>query len=241
MGGTDEFFVSVLPAGGTFVLAWKNKTSGWKHKTFNDIDAACKTSDELANSGFDVYFCIGTILDPKFKNDKGKVSPRAQENIFKIKSLVLDLDVDESSPKKFHSQEEALVSLANFQETFQLPTPTVVSSGYGIHVYFPLEEALNPAEWLKLANLFKSVVGHFDKRLIADPTRVCDYAGLLRVPNTFNFKKEIPAETSVLSLAEETLSESRILDSFKEYIVQNELSEAKDVKPFARPKVKLSL
>ena len=66
----------------------------------------------------------------------------------------------------------------------------MVNSGRGVHVYWPLTEAVSAEQWLDAAERLKQACA--DNGLLADPAVTADVARILRVPNTNNYKDDNP-------------------------------------------------
>ena len=78
------------------------------------------------------------------------------------------------------------MTLSAFLKATGLPTPTLVNSGGGLHVYWPLTRDVTVDEWKPLARSLKQLCGK--QALHADPSVTTDAARILRVPGTNNFK-----------------------------------------------------
>lgn len=105
----------------------------------------------------------------------------------------LDLDVGEDKAKKgkgYASADIALEALGKFEATYDLPPPTIVRSGYGLHVYWRLTELAHADEWLYCARMLKAAAER--SGLLADESRTADLASILRPVGTFNRKKATP-------------------------------------------------
>jgi hypothetical protein len=76
-----------------------------------------------------------------------------------------------------------------------LPKPTIVNSGRGWHVYWPLTEPVETSKWLPVAHTFKARCKELN--IIIDPDVPADAARVLRIPGTKNFKDD-PAHDVVL-------------------------------------------
>jgi energy-coupling factor transporter ATP-binding protein EcfA2 len=151
-------------------------------------------ADKLVAEGRDVYFACGTLRE-KFIEVNGKRRSRCAENIHEVKSLFLDLDVGEG--KGYPSQKEAIAHLVSFIKDVGMPKPLVVSSGYGVHVYWPFTQAIAGEKWRVLAAHFKALTQAYG--LHADPARTADVASILRLPGTYNYKNPAdPREVKVL-------------------------------------------
>src|SRR5674476_480484 len=114
-----EFFTSVLPSTGPYVVA-SIREKRVSHRVVASFEKAQEASLQYMSQGADAYFCIGSILNKGFRNDKGDISPRNQKNIKALRSLILDLDVQAEHPKKYQSKEDALLGLQAFQQALGL-------------------------------------------------------------------------------------------------------------------------
>ncbi len=126
---------------------------------------------------------------------------RNQETAEHIKSLFIDIDCKglktAKADKEYHyeTKEKALDAINIFVNTMNLPIPTVVNSGYGLHVYWAFEKSISTAEWKPLANQLKLSAMKHDLR--HDVSVCTNEAGFLRPTGTTNFKDEnnpIPVE-----------------------------------------------
>jgi hypothetical protein len=162
---------------------------GYRHTVHNTTDEAHDHVRSIYGAQ-DVYFGIFTHLQPKVFDPRfQKMRPsRKRENMDRVRCLFLDLDVgkpDKGAPK-YASQSDALAALARFIFQTGLPEPYVVSSGNGLHVYWPLTDAMTVVDWKPLAvNLRLLMDAH---RMLYDPSRTVDITSVLRVPATLNHK-----------------------------------------------------
>ena len=75
--------------------------------------------------------------------------------MYPIYSRFLDLDCGPS--KEYPSQVEAIRDLRKFCSKLNLPTPLMVNSGRGVHVYWTLSKPVLLAEWLTVAERLKGM------------------------------------------------------------------------------------
>ena len=178
-----EFFDSVLPNTGHYCSV--GITNGAVRQSFVESKEDIITrSNKLVADGADVYYALASFSTP---------TKRTGVNAAHLKSLWLDIDCGEDKP--YDSQEEGLAALKIFVKNTGLPKPTVVNSGRGWHIYWPLEESISVEEWRPLAEGLKVLCTSHS--LEADAVVTADTARILRVPNTLNFKGEPPFEVSV--------------------------------------------
>jgi hypothetical protein len=156
-----------------------------KQKLYPTIEAVCHAADNLTKEGFNAYFALATFKTAE--NRKG-------ENAHQMRSFFLDLDCREG--KEFPSKQAAIAELRKFCVATKLPRPTLVDSGGGVHVYWPLIEAVDADEWKVVAEQFKALCNlhAFD----IDTSVPSDKARVLRVPESFNFKDDPPTPVAIL-------------------------------------------
>ena len=184
-----------VPKGGFYnVVGMKN---GKPFPKFTDSkEAAYKIARELSSEGLDVYFALG-----KLKSSGN----RQKDNVESLGAIWLDIDCGgskateiESStglPKGYATQREGNAALVKFCNTVGLPTPVLVNSGYGLHIYWAFTEEIPTEKWIPIAERLKEVCitqGFRADPAVFEPTRI------LRVPGTYNHKKEKPKRVEVL-------------------------------------------
>jgi len=99
----------------------------------------------LLDEQFDVYFACA-----KYEES----GSRTNDNVKNIKSFWLDIDCGTGKP--YADQSEGLEALKGFCKTVGLPKPTVVNSGRGLHVYWPLTAPIARKEWVNVAKRSES-------------------------------------------------------------------------------------
>lgn len=194
---TQEFLTSVLSGEGFYCVFGARKETYTDNngveqerekkiqKFYPTLDALCEAADNLAYEGFNAYFGLAT-----FKTGEN----RKAENAMQFKSFFLDLDCRPG--KEFPSKQDAIAELRRFCKATKLPRPTLVDSGGGVHVYWPLTEAVDAEAWWPVAEQLKGLCQLHG--LEADPSVTSDRARVLRVPGTYNFKDEPPTTVTLL-------------------------------------------
>ena len=168
------------------LLRLPGRNKGGKRQTFHTsladlLDAAGR----LDADGFNVYYAMATFPD---------TASREADAATRMRSLYIDIDC---GPKKdYATQADALQALQTFCADVGMPRPTVVDSGRGLHVYWPLEEAVDVAEWLPVSRALKRAAVVHSLRI--DPTATSDAARVLRVPGTHNYKDDPAREVRIL-------------------------------------------
>lgn len=181
-----------------------------RQKLVETREEADQLVQTYVNQGRDVYFGVA-----KYIEDNG----RKKENVKALKAFWLDIDCgpdkavpDETTgiPDGYATQAEGMVALKEFCKVVGLPKPTLVNSGRGLHVYWPLKEEISRAEWEVVAERFRQVCRA--QELYVDD-KVFEVARVLRVPDTYNFKDEEPSPVKLL-----TTCEAVSLEEFREIL-----------------------
>lgn len=138
---------------------------------------------------YNTYFSCASFAQAEYTNERGKQKTRTAENASFARAIWRDLDVGlndkgELKPNAYPSKTEAVAAVAGLCEKLSLPSPIVVSSGNGVHVYWPFNRNVPKDEWLRLAGMAQQVFPLFG--LKSDPARDCDIASVLRPPQTHN-------------------------------------------------------
>lgn len=170
----SEFLARILPADGwKCALVYKdNKPQQRFAETFAELEKIILHWDALGST---VYHGCAS-----YKN-KGD---RKASNVAQVKSFWLDIDAGPGKP--YATRDEAEDALDDFLEKTGLPEPLVVSSGVGLHVYWPFEEPVTPGEWKSVAENLKALAKQHG--LHAGAERTADVASILRPPGTHHRK-----------------------------------------------------
>jgi hypothetical protein len=188
---TKTFLENVLGSGGYYsVLAFNDDRK--IQKFYNSIDAVIHAANNLDTQKLNTFYGLATFKDG---------TNRKNENVQHLKSFFLDLDCGEG--KDYPNQTEAINALRGFVKTLSLPKPVMVSSGYGVHVYWILEDTVHPDEWIPVATRLKKLCTEHGLR--ADPAVTADTARVLRVPGTHNHKGNTPKQVKMLGVEEPKL------------------------------------
>ena len=175
---TAQILRELLGGNGYYcVFAARGKDNVRIQKFYDTVDEVVRAANKFDADGMDVYFALSTFKEPS--NRKG-------DNAVELKSLFLDLDCGPS--KEYPTQKLAVDALRNFCKQLSLPKPLMINSGRGVHVYWPLSEAVSTKDWVDAAERLKKACA--DNGLLADPAVTADVARILRVPNTHNYKDD---------------------------------------------------
>jgi Domain of unknown function (DUF927) len=211
----SKFLSSILPPEGmgyrvaaTFINGLGSPPT---HSFYKDSESLSAASIHASAQGWNFYHACATYSEPT--NRKGA-------NVAFVKSLWVDLDVGANKP--YATKQEAVAAYFAFSTTLGLPTPWVVSSGFGIHIYHPFEKPVTPDRWDKLAASYAACMDHFGVK--HDTSRTQDKASILRTPGTFNYKRGNAGAVPVKVLKEGVEQTARsIWDTLDAYIKANGL------------------
>ena len=220
---TPQFLELLLAKTGYIMMATPLAQGGWRNVPVETIDAALELGTRWSYERADVYFALSTYNEKKVWNAQaldrrtnmpGKWERRTKANALFTKSLYLDLDVKPGNEKAYDSQADALSALRTFCTAAGLPLPMLVNSGYGVHAYWPLDAQARTEEWEPTAQKLKAAcLGH---GLKIDAGVTADAARVLRLPGTFNYKREVEQPVEVIRAAKPvTLTDMHVrLNSF---------------------------
>ena len=187
---TTELLEAVLPSEGWYCVVGL-KTGAKPKQTFHKTLEECEQAIAgLMEDEYNAYFACS-----KFESNTSRTQPNAKY----IKAFWLDIDCGES--KDYPDQTAGLQALQQFCKTVNLPRPTIVNSGRGLHVYWRLTKTVTPEEWKPVAERIKYLCEEYEFNV--DPSRTSDSASILRVPETLNFKDDPPKPVTILSIAPE--------------------------------------
>ena len=125
---TNTLLKAVLGDTGYYCLFAANASQDKRvQKFYSDLNLLKAEATKLDDKGYDVYFALAT-----FKEEGSRKATNAQY----MRSFFLDIDCGIS--KDYATKSEALSALQRFCVKLELPSPIVVDSGRGIHVYWPL-------------------------------------------------------------------------------------------------------
>lgn len=181
----NQFYAAVLPPAGPYCAVGirGGQVRQTFHATYLELE---QRGAALAAAGADAYFAV-CGLNPG-------ATGRKLADVHQLQALFLDIDCGPG--KGYAVAGEAAQALRGFVDRHQLPRPAVVSSGGGLHVYWPLPEPLPPAEWLPLAHVLRALCQQAGLRI--DPGITVDAARILRMPGTLNHKFVPPRPVQVV-------------------------------------------
>jgi hypothetical protein len=187
----NDFLNKILAEGNYYcLLALKDGGKQWENRKqlfYKTKDALVESAMEWDSRGWDTFYALGSF------SDKGS---RGADFVENVKAFFLDLDIGDNDRTKYPTREAALGALRDFCKQVSLPKPTIVDSGYGLHVYWALAEPSPVEEWKAVANRLKKLL--VEKDMLSDPAVTSDAARVLRIPTCKNYKGDTPKHVSVL-------------------------------------------
>jgi len=237
---TLTFLQSILPENGVkYVVLFPVGKEYKIHKPYVELEAM---ANAIASFNRDpqyraVYHACASYLHPYIeveKDGKTRRQYRKENNWASAKSFWLDLDVGTGystmePPKGYENQRDAATAVAKFAKAIGWPTPMMVSSGNGVHAYWPLTKAVKHISWVKCAKLLKASA--VQAGLVADPTRTADFASILRPVGTTN-RKDATNPKKVRTLKEITPLDPVVLfTAIKAYAEANNVTTPLEVVP----------
>ncbi|MBC8460530.1 MAG: DUF3987 domain-containing protein [Deltaproteobacteria bacterium] len=194
-------------------------------KFFNvaQLDSIVSAVERLAVSR-DMYYCISLL---KVRPEKGRGT---EDDVIAIPGLWADIDCREGShnKKNLPSKEEAL----SFLKELPFKPSLIVWSGGGLHVYWLFKEPLyfhseaDRQQAKELSSRFQLTIISMAKAHGWNLDNTADLVRLLRVPGTFNFKRD-PVEVKILEVNDFRYEP----DSFEDFLIDEPQQEPQGACP----------
>lgn len=166
------------------------KKGGWPMRSIEGFIQRVTFALTRATQFKDLWYCT-SLQSEAGTNTKGKPKAvRKKANATGLKAIWADIDVSDD-PHHYHTIEEALRAILEFQTKVGLPAPSaIVYSGGGIHVYWISKDTLTPSAWHSYADGLKQLL--LMNGIKCDAGLTTDSARILRVPGTLNYKYDPP-------------------------------------------------
>lgn len=162
------------------------------HYVFGNHANAAAFATQLDKQGHTIYFALASFKETfKTPTDKLRIK-RTAKNVSHLKALWIDVD------NKDCPNGSAVGAIKKYLLATKMPRPSLmVKSGNGIHLYWPLVEAIPVEEWLPLAEGLKAdCVAH---NFPCDGVCTSDSARVLRPPGTHNRKNPDSPQPVILA------------------------------------------
>lgn len=170
---TLEFLSAVLADEGEYCLFTLNADSktGPRARFYDSLLDLKDMADKEEERHRAIFIALSTFTDP----DEGRTAYNAKLT----KCFFLDIDCGEGKP--YATQEEGYEAVKKICKAFKLPSPLVISSGRGLHVYWILDKGYPSNEWKQVADIWKSKCKELgvemDYAVPADAARVLRIVG----------------------------------------------------------------
>jgi hypothetical protein len=223
-----QFLTAVLPSSGFYCVA--ELTQKKEHVFVDRIDAVAEQATKFSEAGLDAYYALASF------KEKGE---RKATNAQQMRCLFMDIDVGKAGT--YESKQAAAAALDQFlqdSDLSKLGNPWVVTSGGGLHVYWPLDRDVTIKEWKPLAENLKKLGKKYDFKM--DMAVTADAARVLRVPSTLNYKYEKPRRVRLVAQGG-TFSFESLRDALREKLNGHATVEEPSFElPGTRPKLPLT-
>jgi hypothetical protein len=227
-----EFFRLITPEYGIHYLACFKV--GYKiptHAAYTDLATMVADARQFARSSeLQVYHACASYLKPCIELEDGKKKYRVDDNWDRARSFWIDIDCGQEkfdAGKGYLTKRDATQAIFGFCDTIGWPKPLVVSSGNGIHAYWPLTKDIKSEAWVAVATILKATLAH--QKVLADPSRTSDFASILRTPETFNRKNGERKEVRVLVSGSVT-DPSELAVALQRFVKENKVPLLREVK-----------
>lgn len=171
---TKEFLTKILAEPDYYVACTiYNKIA--KNISCSSVEDLAETVLNLDKTNADVYYAVGK------HSEKGL---RKKDTATYFKTLAADIDVGEE--KAYKNQRAALLAVITAVVKCNFPQPLIVSSGNGLHIYYPLTKEIPRDEWEALSRAFAQAL--IAAGLTLDMTKVFEASMVLRPVGTHHKK-----------------------------------------------------
>lgn len=191
-----EFLAVVLPSPGNGLYCAAELSSNKKEHVFAEsLEELLPAVKEWDEANLNIFFAL-SVFDYAVADVKGNKDRRTIENSRFIKALFIDLD-------GYETKKDAAAALDGFLEGTgldQLGSPWIMSSGGGLHAYWPLAEHVSVDVWRPVAENLKRLCKQESMRI--DNSVTADSARVLRFPGTRNHKSKYPKPRPIQLIAQ---------------------------------------
>jgi hypothetical protein len=161
---------------------------GWNRGSFSDIDeAVANISMWDAEPETTIYFSVGAFANNRVTRPDGREKiERKQVQATWFKTLALDLDIGGKTP--YATKAEGMKAMMPALAAIGMPDPMVISSGNGVHLYWPLVQAVSREHWEKASIAFRIALE--EQGVVIDTSKIHDPSMVLRPVGTHHKKQQ---------------------------------------------------
>lgn len=191
---TLQFVQAILPPTGPYCCGVLYPSGAFVNEPHDSLPELATALIRASAAGYDSYMALASFTDRvRLKPDGTPHFSRKVDNVAALRSLWIDIDISEEKAAKgqgYATRADAGAALGSFLERTGLPQPMIVSSGGGLHCYWPFSGAIPQPVWQRAANALKALC--LGMALLIDPTCTADAARVLRAVGTYNYKETTP-------------------------------------------------
>lgn len=183
---TADFLRRILPPSGDGWYCWctpaapNDKGRRFDQRFTRYISQVVDGIEQCSAHKLNTYYAMSSF------KERGS---RAQENVAYVKSFWIDIDCGEAKAaagQGYATKLEGAKALYSAVKAAKLPRPMLVDSGNGLHVYWPLAEAVTADVWRPVA--CQIVAALQQQGLVADWGCSADHSRILRAAGSVNWK-----------------------------------------------------
>jgi hypothetical protein len=238
---TLAFLQAIMPANGPYLIAHFDGAKPYlQHTAMPSLELMAKTIKGFDEKGYTVYHACSSykgahvmLPDPK-KPGEMKRYYRVAENLNRVRSFWIDIDCGEDKAdagKGYAKKSDARDAIVKFCNDVGLKLPMMVSSGNGLHCYWPLTKDIGPNGWRAVASAFKAALA--EHGVLADPTRTADASSILRPVGSTHRKGE-PKPVKMLYAGQGEMTPEAFRDIFSSASVSTLTAGVSEVPAFLR-------
>jgi hypothetical protein len=183
-----EFIAAVVPSAGVLCVA-EFSSNKKQHVYVNTVEELAPVVEKFNELKYDTYFALASFVS---------AGSRTADNALHLRSAFMDVDCGDGKPYATkQAGAEALDKFLQDSDIGTLGNPWIVSSGGGLHVYWPFTENVPVKEWKTASENLKRLCEKYAFKI--DFSVTADAARVLRVPETSNWKnKSKPRKVKIL-------------------------------------------
>jgi hypothetical protein len=192
----EQFLDRVIAPGNFLALAFKGASRGMRHRFFprDRVREAASFMRWATRQGMDCWHAVASYRDAELKTDKGQekyFGARTQANAEALRCFWFDADIkrdgDNKDPSRVYPDLNAAIAALKPLKVSGFPLPNLwIRSGYGVHFYWVMEDALDRDTWTGYAEAFKQLL--IKHGLKGDVGLTSDSARILRPVDGVNYK-----------------------------------------------------
>lgn len=175
-----DLFASVKEG---YINVWNGRTkkSTW-FRLPDELDLALEQAKEISESGADAYFSLCPQEEPPAKG-RGKA-----DGVMCVPFVWVEIDVQHPTAHKNDKYPPNAQSVKILLEELGVEPSYMVHSGHGYHVYWILDEPLEPEEGAEIVEGWQTHIRDIARKHDWMIDKTSDLARVLRVPDTKNWK-----------------------------------------------------